>query len=270
MEQIVAGAFYLGMVTYSVAATLYFVDLARRDGSSVAVTWASRVLTLSVLLHAVHLVSASFLTNVCPVASLPFALSLTAVLMGGVFLAMRQKMRVGALGVAVAPLALCFLIGAQLMSGAGYDHTPPTALLALHIAANVLGFGLFLLAGAAGAFYLIQERQLKRKKLLLGGKLPPLDSLDSAEHRLLLAGFPLLTIGIVTGAFFLHGEIDVSRVIVAALAFATWLQVAAVLVLRTVWGWRGRRTAYGTLAGLACVALVMCIYLVRELGSTTL
>jgi ABC-type uncharacterized transport system permease subunit len=45
--------------------------------------------------------------------------------------------------------------------------------------------------------------------------------------------------------------------------YATWLLTALVLLLRAAAGWRGRRSAYGTIAGLACAAAVLVIYLVR-------
>jgi hypothetical protein len=45
--------------------------------------------------------------------------------------------------------------------------------------------------------------------------------------------------------------------------YATWLLIAGVLLLRAAAGWRGRRAAYGTIAGLACATMVLVIYLVR-------
>jgi ABC-type uncharacterized transport system permease subunit len=57
------------------------------------------------------------------------------------------------------------------------------------------------------------------------------------------------------------------EVLRAALAYLAWLLVAAVLVLRATLGWRGRRTAYGTLAGVACVLLVIVAYVVRAGGA---
>ena len=44
------------------------------------------------------------------------------------------------------------------------------------------------------------------------------------------------------------------------------LNVAAVLLLRAVAGWRGRRTAYGTLLGTVCVAAIILAYVVRAGG----
>jgi ABC-type uncharacterized transport system permease subunit len=267
MELVASIAFYFGVIAYSAASTLFFLDLARKDGHPTASRWAPRALGVGAVLHATHVVTASLLTRICPVESLHFALSLSALIAVGVYLAVRKRSRLHAVGAAVAPLALTFLVGAQFVSTGSSDPAGVSrTLLALHVTANLLGFGLFLLAGATGAFYLVQERRLKAKRV--GGwttRLPPLDALDRTEQRLLLAGFPLLTFGIATGAMFsraLEGSTS-TEVARAALGYATWLLVAGVLVLREVAGWRGRRSAYGTIAGVACVLAVILIYAVR-------
>jgi len=275
MEDIATIAFYLGVVAYSVAATLFFLELARREGGAVRAQWAPRLLALGGALHAVHVVTASLLSKVCPIDSLHFALSFTALIAVGAYLLLRERFRLYALGAFVAPIALTFLIGAQFVGQssdavAGVSRT----LLMFHIAANVLGVGLFLIAGAAGAVYLVQERRLRTKKHVanLGTRLPPLDSLDRTTHRLLLAGFPLLTFGVVTGAVFTHqltagSGADSLRTF---LGYATWILLAAVLVLRETIGFRGRKTAYGTIAGVVCMLLVMLLYAVRSNAGASL
>jgi ABC-type uncharacterized transport system permease subunit len=265
MAELTSVTFYLGMVAYSAAATLFFVELARGDAIQLT-RWAPRLFWLGLALHATHIVLSSLLTNICPVESLHFALSLSALMASGAYLVLRRRFRIEALGVAVAPLALTFMVGAEFVGTSGSAGSVSKTLLALHVAANLLGFGLFLLAGFAGAFYLFQERRLKTKRLPhLGGRLPALDSLDRAEHRLLLAGFPLLTFGVVSGAVFSTElshmtSVDLVRML---LAYATWLLLALVLLLRAVAGWRGRRAAYGTLAGVGCVMVVVAIYVLQ-------
>src|SRR5690606_32177422 len=139
------------------------------EGAAFAAVWAPRTLLLGVLAHSVHLVVASFVTQVCPVESLPFALSLSAVVTSIVYLVLRNRSQVQAIGVAVAPLALMFLVGAQFVGNSAASPEVPRTLLAFHVTANLLGLGLFLLAGAAGAFYLLQERRLKTKRRALAG-----------------------------------------------------------------------------------------------------
>jgi ABC-type uncharacterized transport system permease subunit len=118
---------------------------------------------------------------------------------------------------------------------------------------------------------LLQERRLKHKRTKLAlGRLPALDLLDLAEHRLLLAGFPLLTVGIVTGAQFMSAmsHWSFAEILRAALGYLSWFLVAGVLLLRAVAGWRGRRSAYGTLAGVVCVLLIVVAYVVRAGGGS--
>src|SRR5262249_15342870 len=141
---------------------------------------------------------------------------------------------------------LTFLLGSRIVTPSAPEPSArvKSAILPLHVTVNLLGDGLFALAFATAALYLIQERHLKQKNL--GGvfrRLPPLDALDLAEHRFLLAGFPLLTLGILTGTLWArHVELgsatDVWR---AIFGYATWVLYAGVLVLRAAAGWRGRR-----------------------------
>ncbi|MBX3128110.1 MAG: cytochrome c biogenesis protein CcsA [Polyangiaceae bacterium] len=270
MTDIATVAFTLGVVAYSVASTLFFLELARPDAQLGFRRWGPWAMGVAAVLHATHVVGASLITRVCPIASLQFALSLSALIAVVVFLAVRTRFRLHAVGAVVGPLALTFLVGAQFVDASRAESSGPRTLLMFHITANLVGVGLFLLAGAAGAFYLVQERRLKEKKTGgLSNKLPPLDALDRAEHRLLLAGFPLLTFGIVSGAVF-AGRLGASggtELLRAALGYATWLLVAAVLVMRAAAGWRGRRAAWGTLAGVACVVTVMLLYAVRAGGA---
>ncbi|MEI9940734.1 MAG: cytochrome c biogenesis protein CcsA [Pseudomonadota bacterium] len=272
MADIATIAFYLGVIAYSAAVTLFFLELARKDGGAARAQWAPRLLALGGVLHAIHVVTASLLSHVCPIDSLHFALSFSALIAVAAYLALRVRLRLSALGAFIAPIALTFLVGAQFVgqsseAALGVSRT----LLMFHIAANVLGIGLFLIAGAAGSVYLLQERRLRTKKRVahLGSRLPPLDALDTTTHRLLLAGFPLLTFGVVTGAVFSHqlsnsGGAEALR---SMLGYATWILLAAVLVLRKTAGFSGRKAAYGTIAGVVCMLLVLLMYVVRASGS---
>ena len=275
MTDVATIAFYLGVITYSVAATLFFLELARKDGDATRAQWAPRLLAVGGVLHAIHVLTASLLTHVCPIDSLHFALSFSALIAVAAYLGLRERLRLSALGAFVAPIALTFLVGAQFVgqsseAALGVSRT----LLMFHIAANVLGIGLFLIAGAAGSVYLLQERRLRTKKRVAstGSRLPPLDALDTTTHRLLLAGFPLLTFGVVTGSVFSHqltnpGGAESLR---SLLGYATWILLAAVLVLRKTAGFSGRKAAYGTIAGVVCMLLVLLLYVVRASGGSSL
>jgi ABC-type uncharacterized transport system permease subunit len=265
-DQLASPALYFSLVAYSTAATLFFVDLARREYSPEGNKWAARVLIVGAIMHAIHIGIASFVTNTCPVESLPFALSLSALVTATSYIAIRRRWRVDAMGVAVVPIVLAFLVGSQFV-GRGPDvEGLPRGLLAVHIASNLLGLGLFLLAGAAGAFYIFQEKRLKAKRM--PSRLPALDALDRAEHRLLLAGFPLQTLGAISGAAFLADlHLSQAQLLQVILAYGTWALVAGVLLGRATLGWHGRRAAYGTVAGASCVMIVLFLYILRGTGA---
>jgi ABC-type uncharacterized transport system permease subunit len=272
MPELPTIAFSLGVVAYSVAATVFFLELLRRDPQKAPGQLAPRLLLLAAVIHGVHVVAASLLSQVCPVESLHFGLSLTALGAVLTYLALRRRFRLHALGAIVAPLALSFLIGAQFVSAPRADSDVPRGLLAFHIAANLIGVGVFLVAGGSSALYVLLERRLRQKKLGLSpssSRLPPLDALDRAAHRLLLIGFPLLTFGVVTGAVFTQRvtEAGGAAALRTVLGYATWGLLATVLLLRQIIGLRGRRAAYGTLAGVACVLVLVLVYAVRGGGA---
>jgi ABC-type uncharacterized transport system permease subunit len=270
MDALATIAFYLGVIAYSAASTLFFLDLARQGAAGPRSTWGPRVLVVAALFHAVHVITASLVLNRCPVDSLHFGLSFSALVAVAVFLVLRRYASLDAVGVIVAPCALTFLVGAQFVGvEVTTDPLISRPLLVLHIAANVLGVGLFVVAGAAGLLFLVLERRLQKHRVPgLGGRLPSLDALDRSMHRLLLGGFPLLTFGVVTGALFSRHLEDLSGSALARtlFGFLTWAVLTGVLVLRRVAGVRGRRAAYGTLAAVLCMLLVVVVYAVRPGG----
>jgi ABC-type uncharacterized transport system permease subunit len=271
------GTFLVALLLYGAAGSLFFLDVARREGrlahhkpspeAERRGRLAPLLLGAAAVGHAAYVVIASLVAKVCPINSVHFSLSIASLFATGVYLGARRRFRIDALGVLLAPLGLVFLLGTFFL---GQPALPSPSLgpvfLSVHVIANLVGTGLFFLAGGAAALYLVQEKRLKQKRpAVRAGGLPPLEVLDKAVHRFLVAGFPLLTIGIVTGTFWAHrletgGTDDVLRVV---LGYTTWVLIAGVLLLRAAVGWRGRRAAYGTIAGLVGVAAVLVVYLVR-------
>jgi cytochrome c-type biogenesis protein CcsB len=124
----------------------------------------------------------------------------------------------------------------------------------VHVTAAFLGNAVLTLAFCVSLVYLFRERQLKEKRIGgLSSRLPSLEALDALNYRALVWGFPLLTLGIVTGALFAKHtwgqfwsweEREVFSLI-------TWFVYAALLEARMVVGWRGRRAATVTIVGFA-------------------
>ncbi len=270
MNVYVADGLFISASLVYLAATFLFLRVLLGTNRSPAVT-AVRLVAVGTALQGVHVIVWSLVLHACPVKGIHFPMSVFAVVMCAAYLAMRTRYRIDVVGAFVAPLALTSLLASRFVGGGTMvvDQAPrlKSALLPVHVAANLVGVALFSLAFGAATLYLVQEKLLKEKKIEgLFQRLPPLDALDRAEHRFLLAGFPLLTIGILIGTLWARqveagGTVDILR---AAFGYLTWLLIAGVLILRAAAGWRGRRAAYGTIAGFGFAMLVLILYLLRE------
>lgn len=261
-------AFSTTVVSYAAACALYFTHLATRGGNERAARIAPWALAVATGLHAVWVSLASLGEKVCPIGSIHFVGSVAALFASILYLALRRRARVEMLGVFVAPVALTFVLGSRFVETPERHITG--AFLALHVLANLLGEAFFLLACGAAVLYLVQEKQLKKKRGGTSfGRLPSLDALDRATHKFLLSGFPLLTIGIISGTVW-AGRLESgtpAEIARAAFGYGTWLLFATVLVLRAAAGWRGRRAAYGTIAGFLLAVTVLVLYLLRGGGA---
>lgn len=131
----------------------------------------------------------------------------------------------------------------------------------LHVVLIFIGYAGLVVAMGSGVLYLLAERSLKAKAQPAGRRLLlPLETLDQLAYRSLLVGFPLLTAGLVIGAYWanaLFGRVSLSdpTVLLALLAWAIYL---VLLFARWSGGWRGRRSAYLT---LICFAVALAGWL---------
>src|ERR1041384_1686860 len=117
METLAVIAFYVGVVAYSAAATLSFVELARPAGAPEGPRWAARALGIGVAAQAFPFAAA--LGEGAGALSLRFGLMLCAGSLAITFLVLRARMRIDAIGVVVAPLSLALLVGAQFLTARG-------------------------------------------------------------------------------------------------------------------------------------------------------
>ncbi len=167
---------------------------------------------------------------------------------------------------AMAAVLITAIVGIAVWS-ASTDQVPVrlrSPWLPVHIATAVLGEASFAVAGLVAAVYLIQERRLKRKrKLAKTGtglhKLPALELLDNVSVKLVLLGFPMMTVGLLAGA--IYGK-EVSGQywtwgLLNTVSVAVWALFAVLLHFRLTIGWRGRKAALLTLVGVMATVLAM-------------
>jgi len=260
--------FFATAAAYIAASALFLRFLAQGKGE--AGVLPPRLVAVGALTHGAHIVLASLVLHVCPVEGIHFPMSVAAMTMSLAYVLFRRRLKIEVAGAFIAPLALTSLLASHFVGNAEPTARMRSAILPFHVTTNLIGVGLFTLAFSSATLYLVQERLLKKKQIDgVFRRLPPLDVLDRAEHRFLLAGFPLLTIGIVTGTLWARRvELGApSEVLRAVFGYVTWLVIAGVLFLRAAAGWRGRRAAYGTIAGFGFAVLVLMFYLLRSPGA---
>lgn len=187
---------------------------------------------------------------------MPFAVVAYCVVLVQLFVSSRKGWP--ALGSLSIPLAFIAESFAVTPGPSGVAAAAGSALLRPHVLALLLGFAAFALAFCLAVLYLLQSWLLKTKQIKgLFKRLPPLESVSTAAHRIAILGFTLLTLGIITGSLVAPNSwgpqwyLDPHTVtgVVAWAIYAAYLGVSSLL------GWRGRRTTYFLIAGFLVVVV---------------
>ncbi len=218
--------------------------------------------------HTASIVARYVEARFTPVTNLHESLSFFAWAIVGASLLFQLRYRMQVLGAFATPLASLLLLVASSTPRAisPPDPTLRSVWLPVHVTFVFLGDALLALAACAGLMYLLQERTLKAKRInWLSRRLPSLEILDEVNVRSLTVGFPLLTLGLLSGtvwARFAWGSFW-SWEPKVVLSVLTWVLYAVLLHGRLTVGWRGRRAAAFAIVGFVAV-------LVTVVGATLL
>jgi ABC-type transport system involved in cytochrome c biogenesis permease subunit len=158
-----------------------------------------------------HLASFAFLHRAEPtpqLTDLPAATSLMACLAMLSYLAFARRARWDALVLAMAPIGfLGAFVGALRLPHAGsVDPFATGAWPHAHVLLASAGLGLLAVASVAGVAFLREASRLKHKGHPQLSRLPSLETLDRVNLVALSVGFPLLTLGVLTGMLWIQGE----------------------------------------------------------------
>lgn len=249
---------------YAIASVLYLAHLIRLHKS---VENAARILLgIGVVLHLAD-IGVRCYQGVTPVSSTVEAMSFVSFLVAGGYLLVSLRYRLAAAGAIAVPASLVLLVLARIAPSP--PETPQMGSLGqAHILLSTLGVAVFAFAAVLAMLYLVQDRQLKRKKFQrVMEKGTPLDTLDRLAHRCVSIGFPVFTLAIVTGALWVArlGLVHHPEALRPEYMFAVgaWVAFAILLIARIGAGWRGRRAAWLTLGGFGGTALVIGAYFLR-------
>ncbi len=225
--------------------------------------WVFRVsywiLVAGFVFHSVFLACRYYQLGTAPVLDLKSALSFFAWTVVGVYLIVQARFKLMVLGSFVAPLAAFLMMVSSALPWTAEPVKPlfKSFWLIVHVGTIFAGDALLAIAFLASVMYLIQERQIKRKRLgSLYSRLPSLATLDSINYYCILYGFPFLTVGMITGSVYAqyalgkYWQWDPKEV----WSLIVWLFYAALLHQRLAVGWQGRKAA---VLSIVCFGMLM-------------
>jgi cytochrome c-type biogenesis protein CcsB len=187
-----------------------------------------------------------------------FSLSFTtALLLCYLIFETRFHERVRAWGLYIGVLAVV-TVGIAVFLGVTYNMiNDSTALipalqdkpiLAIHVATAIFAYALFSVAFGAGVIMLVQGGEGKHFAWL-----PSAEAADELAYKAVIAGFPLLALTLILGAYWAnyawghYWSWDPKE----TSALVTWLLYAVYLHARGIRGWRGKRIALLLTLGFA-------------------
>ncbi|MFP3870353.1 MAG: c-type cytochrome biogenesis protein CcsB [Syntrophobacteria bacterium] len=241
---------------YAVGTVGYLIYIIR--SKQVIHRIACGILLAGFLVHSIGLVLLVSHIEQIPVTTLQQTLSFFAWAIVGSYLAVQLKFNIRTLGAFVSPFAVIFML---LSSAIPRQLVPASGLfksfwLMLHVGTMFVGNAVFAVAFCAGIMYLLQERQIKTKSFgLLYHRLPSLEMLDSVNYVCLTFGFPLITLGLISGFVYAgavwrsYWQWDPKEI----LSVITWLIYAVLLHERLAVGWRGRKAAIMAIIGFSAI-----------------
>jgi len=248
--------FRFAAFVYLIAAVLYILYIFKT--SSRVSEKAYIALGIGFSLHTLAFLVRGITAKHFPVTTLFESISFFSWMVAGGYLLVEWRYQIPILGSFVAPLNCLGILYASI-SPESIRPLPPalrSVWLYIHAITSFVGEGAFALAFGVSILYLLQEKQIKKKRL--GGifqKLPSLGKLDELNYKLLTIGFPFLTLGIITGAIWAqyawgsYWSWDPKE----TWSLITWLIYAALLHGRLTVGWRGKRAAILSVVGFAAV-----------------
>ncbi len=190
-----------------------------------------------------------------------FYFSLLAWVLLLIFFLAWWKLKLDFLGLIASSLALILFLASHAITASRLPLPQSLGPLffGMHIGALFLSIGLLGMAFGAGMAYIYMERKIKTKEKLAGfaKALPSLNAFDLVNMWAVNAGFPLYTLGLVSGffwaklvwnRFFSWDPKEITAIFI-------WILFAFLFHQRLFLGWRGRKTAWMAI-WVFCLTLV--------------
>jgi len=176
-----------------------------------------------------------------------------------IYLILEFKYKQKIIGVFVTPLAFLPIAIISIIPSINPKITPlmpalQSNWLTIHVTTCFFGYAAFAVSFGISILYLIRDRKGGRQEGMAKW-LPPLPILDEINYKSIVIGFPMLSLGIITGAAWAnyawgsYWSWDPKE----TWSLITWFVYAAFLHARITREWRGRKAAILSIVGFMAV-----------------
>ncbi len=163
---------------------------------------------------------------------------------------------VATLGIVVYPVAALAVIGLAIAPPGHYLTAKLDFGLRAHILLSILAYSLLSIAAVQAALLYVQDSHLHRHQP--GGfvrALPPMETMEKLLFGMIALGFGVLTLSLISGAFYLEDIFAQHLVHKTVLSIIAWLIFAVLLWGRWRFGWRGRVAIRWAIGGFVVLML---------------
>ena len=124
-----------------------------------------------------------------------------------------------------------------------------------HVITCFFGYAAFALSFGISIMYLLKRLDTAEKDNRFLSLIPSAAILDDLNYQMIVIGFLMLTLGIITGSVWAHSAWGTywSWDPKETWSLITWLIYASVIHARLVRGWKGKKIAILSIVGFACV-----------------
>lgn len=128
--------------------------------------------------------------------------------------------------------------------------------LELHVFSSLLAYSLLSIAAIKAVVLAVQDYLLRHPRTIRQLEmLPPLSMLEAVMFSLIMAGWVVLTVSLLTGLMFVDNLLAQHLVHKTVLSIVSWLLFGLLLLGRWWYGWRGRRAIHWTLGAMFVLVL---------------
>jgi cytochrome c-type biogenesis protein CcsB len=224
----------------------FFICMPSAPGKSAMQRVSSILLRVGFLFHSGMIMLRWYAAGRPPFASMYEALVLFSWAIVAVYFVFELVSRAKILFIPVLILALCMLIGAFFGDSAMKPLVPAlqSPWISIHVVTYFIGYGALSVAFMLGILYLVS-----RKQHAAGSD--EMKYIDTLMYRLIIFGFPFLTIGMTTGsawadtAWGTYWGWDPKE----TCSLITWLVYIVYLHMRILRGWKDNKAAWLCIIG---------------------